>query len=399
MLSQASGDLVVLRGLAWVRSGISLVLFLTIVLVTIASRAFPQDKYIAEGDTWRYFKGTEEPPVDWAALNFNDSTWTEGATPMGYSTDLTYKTVLSDMQNKYLSVYMRKKFTVDNPSEVKLLRLAMKYDDGFVVYLNGTEAVRRNILGDPGTAVPFDSTATDHETNAATWEYFLFYCEAMQALVQGENVLAIQAHNASLGSSDLSADPELFPVLSADTCPKTFTCTPGTGAAGPQVVLRWTKTTAAVSYDAIVITRNGAEVVHSLGGTATTLTDKTPDEGTNNYELAVSFCGQPCGAPLTCSCFVGDADPKFRRGDVDRNGSMELTDAVIILNHLFRGEAAPACLDAADSDDNSAVELTDPIFILQALFQGKDQPPLPGSTNCGVDPTADDLAPCVYSSC
>ena len=38
--------------------------------------------------------------------------------------------------------------------------------------------------------------------------------------------------------------------------------------------------------------------------------------------------------------------PRFRRGDIDSNGSLELTDAVALLNYLFTGGAKPECLDA-----------------------------------------------------
>src|SRR5881409_1718424 len=44
--------------------------------------------------------------------------------------------------------------------------------------------------------------------------------------------------------------------------------------------------------------------------------------------------------------------PKFRRGDVDQDGSLNLTDAIDIFLYLFLGGDMPFCLDAADADDN-----------------------------------------------
>ena len=94
---------------------------------------------------------------------------------------------------------------------------------------------------------------------------------------------------------------------------------------------------------------------------------------------------------------VGSPGVNFRRGDADDNGNLELTDAVRILNFLFLGGAAPACLDAADSDDNARIELTDAVVLLGFLFLGNRPPAEP--LDCDVDPTEDDLSECVYNSC
>jgi hypothetical protein len=85
----------------------------------------------------------------------------------------------------------------------------------------------------------------------------------------------------------------------------------------------------------------------------------------------------------------------FRRGDVDANGRPEITDAVRLLGFLFLGEAGPLCQDAADADDTGHLDINDPVFILGYLFQGGLEPPAPGPTNCGSDPTADDLPECL----
>jgi hypothetical protein len=38
-------------------------------------------------------------------------------------------------------------------------------------------------------------------------------------------------------------------------------------------------------------------------------------------------------------------------------------------------------------------------MFLNHLFIGEGPPPFPGPTECGVDPTPDALAPCVYERC
>ena len=88
--------------------------------------------------------------------------------------------------------------------------------------------------------------------------------------------------------------------------------------------------------------------------------------------------------------------PRFRRGDADADGKVQLTDAVVILGHLFQGASTLDCLDAADVNDDGDINLTDPVGLLNYLFGGDGRPPdPPGPTQCGEDPTEDALAKCV----
>ncbi len=78
---------------------------------------------------------------------------------------------------------------------------------------------------------------------------------------------------------------------------------------------------------------------------------------------------------------------------------MNLTDAMVVLNHLFRGEPVRTCPDAADFDDVEGIQITDPILILTFLFRGVDLSRPPGPFECGPDPTPDEFTECDYPSC
>jgi ELWxxDGT repeat protein len=84
------------------------------------------------------------------------------------------------------------------------------------------------------------------------------------------------------------------------------------------------------------------------------------------------------------------AEPRFRRGDTNADGTLDMSDAVATLAYLFLGTAAPSCLDAADANDSGAVDLSDAVFTLGYLFLGTAAPPAPFGV-CGVDPTTDNL--------
>jgi hypothetical protein len=84
------------------------------------------------------------------------------------------------------------------------------------------------------------------------------------------------------------------------------------------------------------------------------------------------------------------ATPLLQRGDANGDGSFDVSDVVHTLLWLFRGGAAPACVDAADTDDSGAVDITDAIASLGTLFLG-GQPAAPPTDVCGEDPTEDAL--------
>ena len=84
----------------------------------------------------------------------------------------------------------------------------------------------------------------------------------------------------------------------------------------------------------------------------------------------------------------------FRRGDINGDGQLNLTDAVVLLEALFRGGQPPACADAADVNDDGDLNISDPIRLLIALFIGDSG--LPEPQWLGDDPTADELTCACY---
>ncbi|MGE3166611.1 MAG: dockerin type I repeat-containing protein [Planctomycetota bacterium] len=85
----------------------------------------------------------------------------------------------------------------------------------------------------------------------------------------------------------------------------------------------------------------------------------------------------------------------FIRGDVDGGGSVDIGDAVVLLNSLFAPQPPQvACADSADTNDDGAVNLADAIYLLAALFQPSAPPIPPPYPSDGIDPTADPLPPC-----
>jgi hypothetical protein len=77
----------------------------------------------------------------------------------------------------------------------------------------------------------------------------------------------------------------------------------------------------------------------------------------------------------------------FKRGDSNRDGGVNIADAVYILQRLFAGGDPILCLEAADSNDDDGVNIADAVYILQRLFAGGEPIPPPGPDTCGPDTT------------
>jgi hypothetical protein len=63
--------------------------------------------------------------------------------------------------------------------------------------------------------------------------------------------------------------------------------------------------------------------------------------------------------------------PLFIRGDANWDDDADLSDAITVLDALYRGTLPLDCPDAADYNDDGDVDLSDPIALLGHLFLGR----------------------------
>jgi hypothetical protein len=151
---------------------------------------------IAVESDWKYFKGTSEPSQvtgQWRQASFADGAWLTGRGTIGYGEGFL-RTVLSDMQNGYSTVYLRREFTVANAAAVAGLVLRARYDDGFNAWINGTRVEWDNVSGEN---LPFTTTTGASQEDLSYREMPLPNPQGY--LGTGTNVLAVQLVNASLG--------------------------------------------------------------------------------------------------------------------------------------------------------------------------------------------------------
>lgn len=152
----------------------------------------------------------DDPALAWTTLDHDDALWLRGPLAIGYeNSPADYTPYLrsfirpADTDPGATTVQIRVPFTVDDPANYPDLTLSMRYDDGYVAWINGVEVARRNVAGLPA----WNARAADHGDNLAVrYEHAPI---DPTVLVAGDNVLAVQIVNVNPNSSDLLAQPYL----------------------------------------------------------------------------------------------------------------------------------------------------------------------------------------------
>jgi len=145
--------------------------------------------------------------AQWASPTFNDAAWSSGQGGIGFG-DNDDNTVIPTSS---VSVYMRKTFFITDTAAIATAVFNMDYDDGFVAYLNGTEIARANIQGTPNynSYASAIAEAQLYQGGQPNFSIVLPKAALDTLIVNGNNTLAVEVHNANAGSSDLSSRPFL----------------------------------------------------------------------------------------------------------------------------------------------------------------------------------------------
>ena len=296
------------------------------------------------------------PTLGWTLEDFDASEWEVAPSGFGYGDRLDLiGTVLDDMEDSYVTVYLRHTFEIDNLAAISSMAFNMDYDDGFVAYINGVEVARRNAEGTPPA---FNTTApTNHES---TGQFEAIPLLDVDSLEEGENILAIQMHNTTWSSSDLHLRIEV--IANPDDgleCPSGMACSQD-GITG-EIMLNWTNREG--GYEAIQVWRNGEMIEEDIGGDQELYVDDNPIFGEISYAVVAVDPAAACAEcePLECTLIIfneedtlvapgdewsyltgaaGGPDPEWLEEDFDD----------------FEWEVGPTGIGYGDGDDATVIE-------------------------------------------
>lgn len=178
-----------------------------------------QPLVLLEGNSaWKYVDdGTDQGTV-WQAV-YDDSGWKSGLAPLGYkdngsgvsttifgglNTNISYG---SSKSKKYMTSYFRTNVNANLEAVKALGKIegTLAFDDGVVLYLNGTEIYRE---GMPAGAIDYSTQSTYSKSDPNISKVDL--TDVVKAnLKDGNNELAAEVHQANGSSSDLYWDMKL----------------------------------------------------------------------------------------------------------------------------------------------------------------------------------------------
>jgi hypothetical protein len=187
------------------------------------------DILVTEKDAKRVLVPTSNIGYDWTgnAEPYDDTGWEQiGASDcpsgVGYEkrpgdavnyTDLIAYDVNDQMFNTMGSCYIRIPFVLDiDPNVLNSLTLKIRYDDGFVAYINGRELTRDNFDA-PIPDWNDNADGSHNDSEARLLQSFIVNSidnpAVFNALQPGDNILAIHGLNVSINNSDFLISAQL----------------------------------------------------------------------------------------------------------------------------------------------------------------------------------------------
>ena len=160
---------------------------------------------VAYGTSWKYLDNGTNQGTAWRGTSFNDATWASGNAQLGYG-DGDEATIVSfgpDANNKYITTYFRKTISIADASVLTSISGNVKRDDGIAIYVNGTEVYRNNLAA----SAAYNTLGTLASDDGATPIAFNF---SPSAFVTGNNIIAVEIHQNSVTSTDISFDLQLI---------------------------------------------------------------------------------------------------------------------------------------------------------------------------------------------
>ncbi|WP_035601132.1 lamin tail domain-containing protein [Haloferula sp. BvORR071] len=194
---------------------------------------------------WMVPTSATNPASTWKNPSFVPSGWNSATLGIGYDTNLSGTNYLPEigsggntqaaMSGLNASCYLRVPFTVAAGAQVSSLKLRMKYDDGFIAWLNGQPLMSggTQLRRLSPTPVVWNSAATGSRGDSPSLVFEDFdVSESSGLLVEGQNVLCIQGMNQTTGSSDFLLRPELTGTVATagGPLPPGYFATPTPGA-------------------------------------------------------------------------------------------------------------------------------------------------------------------------
>jgi hypothetical protein len=308
---------------------------------------------IAKNATWSYLDDGSDQGSAWRNAGFDDSGWKSGPAELGYG-DGDEATVVSygaNANKKYITTYFRKTISVPDPQAAASLSLNLLRDDGAVVYLNGTEIYRSNM---PDGEIAYDTEAAS-AIEDSTYHHFAVDPALLRP---GSNVIAVEVHQESESSSDISFNFDLTATWTPPPDVPTAPSPSGVVINSTPVTLDWADVPNVSAYDVLL----GAEGTYVGTVGASEYTGWIPPaDGEQLWRIVAHNSGGSTAGPQW-SFTLDTTPPTATYGQQTPNAG----DAALDFTIAYAD--ATTAVDAASFDDGD-ITVTGPNgFVANAIF-------------------------------
>ncbi|MFC1558037.1 hypothetical protein ACFL40_01640 [candidate division KSB1 bacterium] len=170
---------------------------------------------------WKYIF-PEKSPKNWYKTNFNDSMWERGIGLFGYGYSVINTVISKDITDpfnrgrksiprEYPVTYFRNHFNIENYDLINDFFVDMRYSDGFVMYINGKEVLRKNM---PDGKIDNKTTAVKVQGGG-----LVTYPVLKKYLKKGMNVVAVGLFQSVRGKRNAKFGLQLRGLLNNKSKP------------------------------------------------------------------------------------------------------------------------------------------------------------------------------------
>ena len=188
---------------------------LTSLLCTFFLSLNAQNILFTHNTNWKYKDDGSNQGTAWQLSNFTDGSWLSGNGQLGYG-EGDETTLLNacgavaanpSCTNKFITTYFRKSFNINDINLYQSFTFNMYRDDGVVIYVNGIEIQRNNM---PTGTISYTTLASAAAADDGQTITSFSLNTAATFLTSGNNTIAVELHQNSASSSDLSFSMELI---------------------------------------------------------------------------------------------------------------------------------------------------------------------------------------------
>lgn len=242
--------------------------FLSVMVLTNWSQ---DQTLIPFGSSWKYLDDGSNQGTTWRGTSFNDASWSTGLSEFGYGDgdEVTTVSYGSNSSDKHITTYFRHTLNIADIGDYENFLIKLIKDDGALVYVNGQNVMRSNFGTNTYTYDDESYSSISGSEETIIWEEII----PASYFQTGSNVIAVEVHQYSNSSSDLSFNLEL---IGFDSIPSLYR--------EPYIQMT-TPTSAIIKWKTDIATTSRVKYGSSLGTVTTEVDNLTP---TINHEVEIS---------------------------------------------------------------------------------------------------------------